>query len=307
MTVGAEDELGWFSHLGRRARDVIDKKRPGAQVPDAAETLWRSFDLADSMEQGLSREAATSFIAPLDTGRGESQLLIERSKDRAEYQLKAPSGEQLLLARVSKDGFTVDMYIPAGGDPPVAVGPAFTLAAQDAQQTEWTLTSAHCGCCQYVPPTRLRPGEACKRELARIRCWSEDLEKYKVMHMEVDLPLLRSDGTPNIWCPRSASSGGGCSECAGAARRTGPALRLVSRVPRWSPRLKTLVLDFFGRATCASAKNIQLELASNPSDYKERPEFLHGKVSENAFVVDYKYPLSMAQAFAMALATKRWQ
>merc|ERR1712039_56911 len=110
---------------------------------------------------------------------------------------------------------------------------------------------------------------------------------------EVDLPPLQPPGTPVIWCERNASNISHVGDISAE-----PTLRLESRQPRWSPRLNTLVLDFFGRATRASAKNVQLEVAGRVRDLKEKPEFLHGKVGDNTFVLDYKHPLSMVQVFA---------
>ena len=34
---------------------------------------------------------------------------------------------------------------------------------------------------------------------------------------------------------------------------------------------------------------------------------LFGKIDEDEFVLDYRHPLGMAQAFAVALSTKDWQ
>ena len=49
----------------------------------------------------------------------------------------------------------------------------------------------------------------------------------------------------------------------------------------------------------ASTKNTQLETISRGK--KAKPLLQHGKFSEEIFILDYGYPLSPVQAFAIAL------
>jgi len=117
------------------------------------------------------------------------------------------------------------------------------------------------------------------------------------MSVEVDLPALREDGTPEVWCPRSSQGRN--------------KVRLESRKPTWSSRIKNLTLDFYGRCTRASPKNFQLQVEGTQQNFKGKklpePEMLFGKIDDDAFVLDYKHPLGMAQAFAIALTTKDWK
>ena len=73
---------------------------------------------------------------------------------------------------------------------------------------------------------------------------------------------------------------------------------LKNREPKWNPQSNMYQLDFNGRATLASCKNIQLH-PKNGAD--SDVVFLMGKVEENKFNVDFKAPLSCMQAFAFAL------
>ena len=57
-------------------------------------------------------------------------------------------------------------------------------------------------------------------------------------------------------------------------------------------------LDFQGRALCASVKNFQLESREEPGVVR----FLFGKHAKNEYCVDYSYPMSPLQAFAVALS-----
>ena len=74
---------------------------------------------------------------------------------------------------------------------------------------------------------------------------------------------------------------------------------LRSKEPEWSEELKTYTLEYNGRATLASVKNIQLV-----PEHHHEPSLLFqmGKVSEDRFNLDWRAPLSAIQAFGIALA-----
>ena len=74
-----------------------------------------------------------------------------------------------------------------------------------------------------------------------------------------------------------------------------PYLPYFSEVDPFSGRH---ALDFQGRALCASVKNFQLESREEPGVVR----FLFGKHAKNEYCVDYSYPMSPLQAFAVALS-----
>nr|CAB3486264.1 unnamed protein product [Digitaria exilis] len=101
-------------------------------------------------------------------------------------------------------------------------------------------------------------------------------------------------------------------------------LVLRNKVPRWHEQLQCWCLNFRGRVTVASVKNFQLiasvpppasggasqqlappaqtqPQASGSSSSSSHDTF--GKVSRDMFTMDYRYPLSAFQAFAICLTS----
>jgi len=316
VMAGAAEELGWFRQLGSKALSLAKKGsyRDVEERPSPRE--WQSFDLADVMEQGLAQELTTCFVTPPPKNLPPKNLIVRRSKDRSRYVLMDEDSQELLLARRSADRHRIDIYVPTGGDPPVALGPAFTLSAQDSEHSDsgvnssdegkkvvpvdWILSTDRCVQCQYLSQARLGccAQKPCRQEVAKITQSKIEIGPAAIMCMEVDIPQIREDGTPEVLCTRKR--GIDDTDCK---------LRLVSRRPFWNRRIKSLTLSFHGRCTNPSTQNIQLDLkdSGKHATSDELPEFLFGSVAEHEFVLDYKYPLGMAQAFAMALSTEAWE
>lgn len=299
----AGEELAWYRQLGRLAGLGASRVKPeGGHTRlqrysrEEAKSEGHAFELADAMEQGLAQELTACFT----TARAQEEpmrcLTVDRSMDKTEHVLKGEQGEPLLVARGPTDGSCIDLYLPTGGDPPLAFGPAFKLIADDEQRDSWTLISERCECCEsrcwYQPSARACDSQRCRQDLAYIRHGRVTVGRGMAQCMEVDLPTVRQDGTPAIWCTRS----GGKKDI----------WRLESRRPRWSRKLRTLTLDFRGRCSCASAKNIQLQTAGVEWNDKDDSDLLFGKVDANSFALDFRHPLGAAQAFAIALTTKEW-
>ncbi|KAK4491231.1 hypothetical protein RD792_001964 [Penstemon davidsonii] len=91
-------------------------------------------------------------------------------------------------------------------------------------------------------------------------------------------------------------------------------LVLKNKSPRWHEQLQCWCLNFRGRVTVASVKNFQLIAAatqtappttSQPGAQPEQDKIIlqFGKVSKDMFTMDYRYPLSAFQAFAICLSS----
>lgn len=92
-------------------------------------------------------------------------------------------------------------------------------------------------------------------------------------------------------------------------------LVLRNKAPRWHEQLQCWCLNFRGRVTVASVKNFQLIAANQPSAGAPTPSqpapssdhdkiiLQFGKVGKDMFTMDYRYPLSAFQAFAICLSS----
>ncbi|TQD95550.1 hypothetical protein C1H46_018843 [Malus baccata] len=94
-------------------------------------------------------------------------------------------------------------------------------------------------------------------------------------------------------------------------------LILRNKAPRWHEQLQCWCLNFRGRVTVASVKNFQLIAAAPPSAGAPTPSqppqptssdhdkviLQFGKVGKDMFTMDYRYPLSAFQAFAICLSS----
>ncbi|VFQ96335.1 unnamed protein product [Cuscuta campestris] len=101
--------------------------------------------------------------------------------------------------------------------------------------------------------------------------------------------------------------------------KVGP-LVLKNKAPRWHEQLQCWCLNFRGRVTVASVKNFQLiatataaagqpttgvPTGSQPPPPPDQDKIIlqFGKVGKDMFTMDYRYPLSAFQAFAICLSS----
>ena len=65
------------------------------------------------------------------------------------------------------------------------------------------------------------------------------------------------------------------------------------------PETQSYVLNFHGRVTQASVKNFQIIHQSSP----EYIVMQFGRISDDDFTMDFRYPLSAVQAFGIAMTS----
>ncbi|XVF72538.1 hypothetical protein PTKIN_Ptkin12aG0129100 [Pterospermum kingtungense] len=135
-----------------------------------------------------------------------------------------------------------------------------------------------------IPATSIEPGGVAPTQT-------------EFLHSNLDtspsLPFFRSKST------RSESSG----------PLSGPkdgVLVLRNKAPRWHEQLQCWCLNFNGRVTVASVKNFQLVASPEngvTGQENENVIIQFGKVGKDVFTMDYQYPISAFQAFAICLSS----
>ncbi|XP_068631348.1 tubby-related protein 4 [Battus philenor] len=94
-------------------------------------------------------------------------------------------------------------------------------------------------------------------------------------------------------------AGGATSASSGDSRAASPHSRrqllMHNKAPMWNENSQVYQLDFGGRVTQESAKNFQIE-------YLGKQVMQFGRIDGNAYTLDFQYPFSALQAFAVALA-----
>eukprot|EP00747_Dinoflagellata_sp_TGD_P083626 gnl/TRDRNA2_/TRDRNA2_162196_c0_seq2.p1 gnl/TRDRNA2_/TRDRNA2_162196_c0~~gnl/TRDRNA2_/TRDRNA2_162196_c0_seq2.p1 ORF type:complete len:308 (-),score=51.63 gnl/TRDRNA2_/TRDRNA2_162196_c0_seq2:75-968(-) len=291
-----ESRTSWLWPLIRRSPST--EKQACCDAADDRESD-RYFDIADSMEKGLARELVTDFMQPLRKASKLWKFRVERGDDRAQYRLYCDNGEFLMYARAYPENMKVCFFLY---DPLEKSGlfdvdrPAFTMACNQAK-TEWRLVQERCEHCQYAPK-HLSCADRGKQQVAHVSHFREPVGDGIINYMDVKIPGIYSDNSRVIWCPMLQKTDLGAS-----ADGSHVSQRLVTKKPKWNEHAASLVLDFRGRTVLTSAKNFQLSL----SQKRGHTILQHGKIGENTFSLDFRYPLSVVQAFAIAMTTIFWK
>lgn len=197
------------------------------------------------------------------------------------------------------------------------LGTKFTI--YDAQPSNGGVLATKC--------RSLRPGSL-KRVAPRVPAGN-----YPVSHISYELNVLGSRGPRRMQCvmnaiPASAMEPGGIAPTqtefllnntvdsfsffrskstrmdttTTTTQSESMMLMLKNKSPRWHEQLQCWCLNFNGRVTVASVKNFQL-VASASGEDGEDVILQFGKVGKDAFTMDFQYPISAFQAFAICLSS----
>ncbi|KAK9136327.1 hypothetical protein Syun_015657 [Stephania yunnanensis] len=119
---------------------------------------------------------------------------------------------------------------------------------------------------------------------------------------------LLSSPSPKSKEPLMDAGTSSLSAAPGSGQGIREPLLLKNKSPRWHDQLQCWCLNFRGRVTVASVKNFQLVASVKPSHNislaeQEKVILQFGKIGKDIFTMDYRYPLSAFQAFAICLSS----
>ncbi|KAK3556933.1 hypothetical protein QTP70_022424 [Hemibagrus guttatus] len=135
-----------------------------------------------------------------------------------------------------------------------------------------------------------------RQELAAIIYETNVLGMKGPRRMTVIIPGMDKDGERVPIRPRNENDG---LLIRHQNRNMENVIELRNKTPVWNEETSSHVLNFNGRVTQASVKNFQI-VHSKDQDYIVMQ---FGRVADDAFTLDYNYPLCAVQAFAIALSS----
>ncbi|XP_048203269.1 tubby-related protein 1 isoform X2 [Perognathus longimembris pacificus] len=138
--------------------------------------------------------------------------------------------------------------------------------------------------------------DSLRQELAAVIYETNVLGFRGPRRMTVIIPGMNSDNERVPIRPRNASDG---LLVRWQNKTLESLIELHNKPPVWNEDSGSYTLNFQGRVTQASVKNFQIVHADDP-DYIV---LQFGRVAEDAFTLDYRYPLCALQAFAIALSS----
>lgn len=305
-----EDEgkpvLGW--NLLRSALRMVRCSAVPEKQPDTKEELNKSqstkkledsAQLADCMEQGFSREMTTDFTMPLRRVRRLWRFRLLRSQDYRSASLVTEDGDFLLYARLVPESRKIEFHVYPPGflskRDDLLSTPAFTMCYSKCT-TKWRLVQERCQHCQ-LSPLHLSCTNHGKQQLAFIQHHERTAGDGLANVMKLRIPGIYKDGSSVIWCPMQ-----GKLDLADLPDDDLDSQQLVSRSPVLNDQGKSLALNFKDREVVPSAKNFQLTLPQKP----QSAICQFGKLGPNTFSLDVRHPLSIVQAFALAMSTTFW-
>ncbi|KAF8394507.1 hypothetical protein HHK36_020717 [Tetracentron sinense] len=132
------------------------------------------------------------------------------------------------------------------------------------------------------------------------------IESGGVAPTQTEFRLSNLDAFPSVPFFRSKSSRMDNSLSGPLAAQKDGMLVLKNKAPRWHEQLQCWCLNFRGRVTVASVKNFQLVASPEnglAGQEHEKVILQFGKVGKDLFTMDYRYPISAFQAFAICLSS----
>eukprot|EP00634_Sargassococcus_sp_CCMP2135_P011517 CAMPEP_0198653954 /NCGR_PEP_ID=MMETSP1467-20131203/7391_1 /TAXON_ID=1462469 /ORGANISM="unid. sp., Strain CCMP2135" /LENGTH=594 /DNA_ID=CAMNT_0044389931 /DNA_START=1 /DNA_END=1785 /DNA_ORIENTATION=+ len=136
-----------------------------------------------------------------------------------------------------------------------------------------------------------------RSELGAVIYTSNVLGSRGPRKMQVAIPKVDGDDSTTADFKDDAKSGDVLSTM--KAHDYGKLIYTINKPPRWNEQVGAYVLNFNGRVTMASVKNFQLV----QPDEQDAIFLQFGRVGKDLFTMDFQYPMSPFQAFAITLSS----
>ncbi|KDO87393.1 hypothetical protein CISIN_1g015792mg [Citrus sinensis] len=267
------------------------------------------------------------------------QCYIKRNRSSQTYYLylglnqsSNDDGKFLLAARKCRRPTCTDYIISLNCDD-VSKGSSTYIGRSNFLGTKFTIYDGH------PPNAEARVTKCRSTRQVNMKQVSPKLlaGNYHVAHISYELNVLGSRGPRRMQCvmdaiPASSIEPGGVAPTQTEFHHSGldsfpsiPFFRsksiraenfqndqkegllvLRNKAPRWHEQLQCWCLNFNGRVTVASVKNFQLvaSLENGVAGQEHENVILQfGKVGKDVFTMDYQYPISAFQAFAICLSS----
>eukprot|EP00930_Biecheleria_cincta_P086393 TRINITY_DN75699_c0_g1_i1.p1 TRINITY_DN75699_c0_g1~~TRINITY_DN75699_c0_g1_i1.p1 ORF type:complete len:403 (+),score=59.90 TRINITY_DN75699_c0_g1_i1:52-1260(+) len=287
------------SAMHGKNQDTLEEELKASQKSMQERENQHFAKLTECMEQGFSRETTTDFTTPLRRVSRLWRFRLLRSQDNTCASLVTEEGDFLLHARLIPEFRKVEFHLYPPGflrkRDELLSAPAFIMCYSKCT-TKWRLVQERCRHCQLAP-VHLSCAEYGKQQLAFIQHLKRPTADGLANVMKLRIPGIYKDGSCVTWCPML-----GKLDLADLQDDDPDSQQLVSRSPDWNDKDKSLVLQFKGRNVVSSAKNFQFALPQKPQSVICQ----FGKLELNTFSLDVRYPLSIVQAFALAMSTSFW-
>lgn len=144
-----------------------------------------------------------------------------------------------------------------------------------------------------INPEKAVTDTAVRKELGIV---TFEYDKMGPGRMVCALPRVTEGGRAVVFKPMEAGKG---IDSAIESKDAERVMFLRNKRPKWDESVGGHVLNFHGRVTMSSVKNFQLGCDELGDD----TVLQFGRVDKHKFTMDYRYPLSAVQAFAICLAT----
>eukprot|EP00753_Platysulcus_tardus_P018132 PLAT6733.2.p1 GENE.PLAT6733.2~~PLAT6733.2.p1 ORF type:complete len:371 (+),score=141.75 PLAT6733.2:47-1159(+) len=284
----------WEGKAGDGDDDDDDDDSDG--WPDAADAFPDAPPEVSAEEADrASRDSMRSFLfRPVAPDSGMVQCYVIRNRGgkhmmHALYSVYLEDGDRFLMSGKKRMKNKTSNYLISMDDDPTDRSSDSIVGKLRANFVGSSFTIYDYG----MSPERAVVDSSLRREMGVVVF---EYDRMGPGRMEVAIPRVSEMGVPVVWKPREDEDK---MISRYESKETERMTLLRNKRPKWDEAVGGHVLNFHGRVTKSSVKNFQM--ASDLTGDETVLQF--GRVGRDKFSMDFAYPLSPMQAFAICLAS----